>query len=368
VAVAVTVTLSLAACQSRQAPTPAPALVVAQVVHPLAARDAARSLRYPVEVGARYSNAVSFRVAGKLIERAVRLGDRVRAGQVLARLDATDARSQLASAQAALDAAEHRLQYTRSQLDRDQAQSAQDLIAVNQLEQSQDALAAAQAGREQAATQRALAQDVLQYQTLFADHDGFIASENADTGAVLAAGQAVFGLAWSNEVDADLDAAASDLAGIAVGQGASLRFPALPQRSFRARVREIAPVADPQSRTYRVKLTLLPAGEAPALGMSGEASLDPMGVPPGDSSGPRFSVPATALFHQGRQPALWVIRPGDSTLELRTVTVERYDERTVLVSAGLHEGENVVAAGVHTVYVGEHVQPTRALYDGDGAP
>ena len=360
--------LLLTACQPRQAVAPAPALVVALAVHPLAAAEAAGSLRYPVEVSARYANAVSFRVAGKLIERAVRLGDRVRAGQVLARLDATDARAQLASAQAALEAAQHRLQYARAQLERDQAQSEQDLIALNQLEQSQDAFAAAHGVREQAAAQRALAQDALQYQTLLADHDGVIASENADTGAVLAAGQPVFGLAWSSDVDADLDAAGSDLARIAVGQRATLQFPALPQRSFAARVREVAPAADPQSRTYRVKLTLLPAGGAPALGMTGEASLAPLGETSGDGAAPRFSVPETALFHQGGQPAVWVVRPPDSTLELRTVTVERYEERTALISGGLRDGENVVAAGVHTVYAGERVQPTRALYDADGAP
>jgi RND family efflux transporter MFP subunit len=356
------------ACQPRQAAVPAPALVVALAVHPLTAAEAAGSLRYPVEASARYTNAVSFRVAGKLIERTVRLGDRVRRGQVLARLDATDARAQLASAQAALEAAEHRLQYARAQLERDQAQSGQDLIAANQLEQSQDAFAAAQAGREQAAAQRALAADALQYQTLIADHDGFIASENADTGAVLAAGQPVFGLAWSSEVDADLDAAASDLAQIAVGQGAAVRFVALPQRSFAARVREIAPVADPQSRTYRVKLTLLPAGDAPALGMTGEASLAPLAVPTADGAAPRFSVPVTALFHEGPQPAVWVVRPADSTLELRPVTVERYEERTALIRDGLRDGDNVVAAGVHTVHAGERVQPTRALYDADGPP
>ncbi len=367
-ALAAAAALALTACEARQAAVPAPALVIAQAVHPLAAAEADGSLHYPVEAIARYANAVSFRVPGKLIERTVRLGDRVHTGQVLARLDATDARAQLAGAQAALDAAEHRLQYARAQLERDQAQSLQDLIAQNQLEQSQDAFAAAQAAREQAAAQRALAADALQYQALLADHDGFIASENADTGAVLTAGQAVFELAWSSAVDADLDAAASDLARIAVGQGATVQFPALPQRRFAARVREIAPVADPESRTYRVKLTLLPAGGAPALGMSGEASLAPLAVPGGASSVPRFSVPATALFHQGRQPAVWVVRPQDSTLELRRVTVERYAERTALISGGLRDGDEVVAAGVHTVYAGERVQPTRALYDGDGAP
>ena len=68
-------------------------------------------------------------------------------------------------------------------------------------------------------------------------------------------------------------------------------------------------------------------------------------------------LPATALFHQGEHPAVWVLRPNDSTLELRPVTVLRYSERDVLIGAGLHAGEQVVMQGVHTVTAGEKVTP-----------
>src|SRR5580704_14394012 len=118
---AIFVVLALGACH-RQAPSAAPpALVLASPVHSDSDIGAGESVRYPVEVAARYSNAMSFRVAGKLIERKVRLGDSVRKGQVIARLDALDAQKQASSAQAALDAAEHRLSFSKQQLDRDQA-------------------------------------------------------------------------------------------------------------------------------------------------------------------------------------------------------------------------------------------------------
>src|ERR1700729_4610725 len=104
---AVFAVLALSACH-RQPPSAAPpAIVVALPVHAHSDASAGASIRYPVEAAARYSNAMSFRVAGKLIERNVRLGDSVRSGQVIARLDAADAQRQAASAQATLDAAEH---------------------------------------------------------------------------------------------------------------------------------------------------------------------------------------------------------------------------------------------------------------------
>jgi RND family efflux transporter MFP subunit len=321
------------------------------------------SIRYPVEAAARYSNALSFRVAGKVIERKVRLGDFVRQGQVIARLDAVDAQKQAASTQAGLDAADHRLAFAKQQLDRDQAQFAQNLIAANQLEQTQDTYAAALAGREQSAAQLVVARNTLQYNSLVADHDGWITSENADTGQVVAAGQAVYGLAWMGDTDVTLDAAAGDLGRIAIGEIASVTFPALPGRRFEARVREVAPAADPQSRTYRVKLTLTAPGAAVRFGMTGDAILSSMAGHAAEV--PTFNVPATAIFHLGKNPAVWVIRPNDSTLELRPVTVSRYGERSTIVTGGLKDGDDVVLAGVHTVYAGQHVKQAKPLFDGE---
>jgi membrane fusion protein, multidrug efflux system len=355
--------LALGACH-RQVPTEtAPAIVVASPIHAYRGVGAGENIRYPVEAAARYSNAMSFRVAGKLIERNVRLGDSVRRGQVIARLDALDAQKQASSAQAALEAAEHRLSFAKQQLDRDQAQFAQNLIAANQLEQTQDTYAAALAGRDQSAAQLVVARNTLQYNTLAADHDGVITSEDADTGQVVSAGQTVYGLAWTGDTDAYLDAAAGDLGRMAIGQPASVTFAALPGRRFEARVREVAPAADPQSRTYRVKLTLTEPGAAVRFGMTGDATLSAAAAA-GDA--PTFKVPATAIFHRGGDPAVWVIRSNDSTLELRPVAVASYRERTATVTGGLSDGDAVVLAGVHTVYAGQHVKQVRPLFDGDG--
>ena len=358
--------LGLVACHGRTVASAPPAVVVARPVHADGIPGgAAAAIRYPVEVAARYSNPMSFRVPGKLIERVVRIGDAVKQGQVVARLDPTDAQKQAASARAALQAAEHRLLFAKQQLDRDSAQAAQNLIAANQLEQSQDAFTAAEAARDQATDQLAVARNNLEYNTLVADHDGLITSENADTGQVVAAGQAVYGLAWSGAVDVTLDAANSNLSEISIGQLASVAFPALPGRSFEARVREIAPLADPQSRTYRVKLTLAQPDPAIRLGMTGDATLLPV-TSQTRAPGSTFTVPATAIFHKGNSPAVFVVGPANSTLELRPVTVASYSDHSSLVTSGLKDGDTVVLAGVHAVYPGERVTAVRPLFDSEG--
>ena len=357
--------LALTACHGGKVAAPPPALVVALPVHPDTGTASGMAIRYPVEVAPRYANPMSFRVPGKIIDRKVRIGDMVKKGEVVARLDPVDAQKQLASAQAALDAAEHRLIYAKQQLDRDTAQAAQNLISANQLEQTQDAFSAAQAGREQAAAQLVLARNNLQYNSLVADHDGVITSENADTGQVVAAGQAVYGLAWSGDTDVTLDAAASDLGRIAIGQAATVTFAALPDRTFQARVREITPTADPQSRTYRVRLTLDQPGNLVRLGMTGDATLVPVAVA-SSSRAKTFTVPSTAIFHQGNSPAVWVVNSNTSSLELRPVTVRSYGDHTTVITGSLKDGETVVVAGVHTVFAGQHVTAVRPLFDEGG--
>jgi membrane fusion protein, multidrug efflux system len=384
------VAAALAGCHGKPAIEAPPAAVVALPVHAYPGADGGQSLRYPVEAAARYANPMSFRVAGKIVERTVRLGDVVRRGTVIARLDAADAEKQAAAARAALDAAEHRLTFAQQTLDRDNAQFAQHLIAENALEQTQDAYSAARSARDQAADQWVVARNTLQYHALTADHDGLITSENADTGQYVAAGQAVYGLAWTGDVDVNLDAAAGDLGRISIGQPADITFTALPGRRFAARVREVAPAADPQSRTYRVKLTLAggQGADAVRLGMTGDAVFSPAAAsseagPSASASrpaspqavnpslatanaAPLFKIPATAIFHQGNAPAVWVIRAGDSTLELRPVTVRTYTERGVIVTSGLAEGDSLVLAGVHTVFAGEHVRAVKPLFADDG--
>ena len=347
---AVTASLAmLSACSKQTAPAGYARAVIAL---PVEAVDASQAAQFPGEVHSRFEMPLSFRVAGQLVARPARLGDNVKKGQALAKLDDADALKTQASAQAALDAAEHRLTFATQQRDRDEAQAAQNLISQLQMDQTRDAYASALAGRDQARQQLALARAQLRYHTLVAENDGTITSEQAEVGQVVAAGQAVFGYAWSGERDVFFSVPEGQLAAVSVGQIATVSLLSMPGRSYAGRVRDISPAADPQARTYRVKLALDAAGQQLPLGMTAQVSLSA-----NTQTGPEVRIAATALFHDKEQPAVWVVRPSDSRLELRPVTVQRYGEREVLVSAGLTAGERVVMQGVHAVAAGEKVEP-----------
>ncbi|WP_447981180.1 efflux RND transporter periplasmic adaptor subunit [Achromobacter kerstersii] len=357
---ALALALAVSACGRNEAPPPAPRPVVAM---PAKADERLPAWTLPGEVQARYSTPLSFRVGGKITERLVRLGDTVTPGQVVAKLDPADATKNAAAAKAQLSAAQHQLEYARQQLDRDRAQARENLIAANQLEQTRNAYASALAQRDQAAQEAALSADQLKYTTLHADHAGLITAEQADTGQNVAAGTPVYQLAWSGDIDATCDVPESVLAGLAVGQRASVTLGPLRGKTFTAVLREIAPAADPQSRTYRVKLTLESPSPDVRLGMTANISFDNRSAADVET----YTVPATALFHDAKDPAVWVVKPEANTLELRRVEVLRYDARTVTLSGGVKAGERVVWQGVHTVSAGEKVRPVAPLHPEDFA-
>lgn len=372
---------SLAAC-SRKAPPEAPPRPVVAVAAKLTTQTPIASL--PAQIEARYSTPLSFRVAGKIVDRSVRLGDAVKAGQIVARLDPADLSKNAASARAQLDAAQHQLDYATQTVTRDRAQAKENLIAPAQLEQSENAYASALAQRNQASQQAALAGDQLSYGNLKADRDGVITAEQADTGQNVSAGQAVYQLAWTGDVDVITDVPEVALSALRVGQTATVSLSAVPGKTWQARVREVSPAADPMSRTYRAKLSLLSPGPDVKLGMTANVAFaQPLASPatgttgaPAAASGAAASttvadaqpitLPSTALFHDGNQPAVWVVKQ-DDTLVLRRVKVARYGERTVTVAGGIQPGERIVWQGVHTVTAGEKVRVIPPLHAEDFA-
>lgn len=325
-------------------------------------RGSSQPLHLPAEVQSRYVTSLSFRVAGQLVERRVHLGDTVRKGQVLARLDPADADQNAASARAELAAARLHLEAAEKQLQRDTAQAAEQLISAQQLEQSQDAHAAALSQFRGAQARASVAGNQRDYTTLVAQHDGVISAEQANTGDVLSPGQPVYSLAWSGAVDVVTDVADRQLAGLQPGAAAEVTLAALPGKTYQGRVREISPAADPQSRTFRIKVTLEQPDANVRLGMTGEVRI----TPAANAQGQVLLLPATALFHQGGKPAVWIVG-ADGKLELRPVTVAAYGERSISLSQGVAANDKVVVQGVHTLTVGEKVKPVAPLHAEDFA-
>ncbi len=343
-------TFLIAACSEAPPPPAAPKLVrTLRVGAGDTATDGAQR-GYSGEVRARIETTLGFRVAGKIVERRAELGQAVKAGQVLARLDPTDAGLQLtqAEAQRALAAAD---------VARYRDLKAKNYISASALDAKETAFKAAEA-------QAALAKNQAAYTTLVADRNGVIGQVLAEPGQVVSVGQAVFRLAPDGEREIAIALPENEVSGFKLGQAAEVTFWAAGGTTGKplvGRVREISPVADPVTRTYAVRVSLKDADPLLPLGMSATVRF-PSGAP--DAPGmKRLTVPLTAIFQKGNQPAVWKVMqsgtPGggaDNTVTLQPVSVAAYTDGGAVVTEGLAGGEQIVAAGVNLLTAGEKVR------------
>lgn len=347
-AAGVAAALALLGACSRPDPVPQPPRLVTVVKAGADQTEGVSS--YTGEVRPRWETALGFRVGGKLGARLVEVGERVRAGQVLARLDPADQR---------LAAETARQQVVAAELDRDQIASDirrfkelydQGFISPADFDRRMTGLRVATAQLERARAQLDLARNQSAYTTLAADHDGVVTQVAAEVGQVVAAGQPVFKVARPGELEVWIPVSENRLGELAEAKAVEVELWADPGHRYRGRVRELAPSADPVTRTYTAKVTVLDPGPGVQLGMTASVRLT-AGVQEG-----ALSLPATALFRKDDQPAVWVVDPATSQVQLRPVTVSSYHEDHVSVTGGLQPGEVVVRAGVHKLFAGEKVR------------
>lgn len=322
--------LGLAACGE---PPPAPVAppVVQTLIVGAAATLAERS--YSGEVRARYETPLAFRVGGKLLERRVDVGARVARGQLLGRLDPADANLQAAQAesQEVLAVADAK---------RSRELRAQNFVSAAALDAKEAALRAAQ-------SQAGLARNQAAYAGLTADQAGVISAVLAEPGQVVAAGQPVLRLARDGEREVAIALPEAALAATKPGQAAEVRLWS-DGRRYRGRLRELSPAADPTTRTFAARVSLLDADAATPLGLSASVRFAGAGEA-------RLTLPLAALFQQGDQPAVWLVG-SDNALSLRPVKVGAYSDAGVAILEGLAAGERVVAAGVHKLAPGQKVR------------
>lgn len=338
----------LAACGNEQGAADAPRPVL--VVHPVA--DTGRAdIAYAGEVRAREESQLGFRVGGKLVRRLVDVGDRVRAGQVLAELDPGDLQLQAQASQAQLVAAQAEL--ARAQADRARyAKLAKDQLVSRSTLDAQDAAYAAAAGQVRAIrAQLDVARNQAAYAQLRAPRDGAIALRQAEVGQVVAAGQAVFSLAGDSGREAVFAVPEGAIDSVHVGQAVSVEPWSRPGVRLAGTVRELAPAADPATRTYAARATLAQA-DGVMLGQSVRVFLDGVGT------NRALSVPLGAVQRtSGGATSVWVVTPATGRLHLSPVRLGTWDEDRVPVLSGLRASDWIVAAGGHLLREGEAVTP-----------
>ena len=342
-----TIAIALASCKPAEesaAAQPRPVRVVT-----VERQEGGETVSLSGQIEAETVVSLSFRVGGRMIQRPVHVGDRVKAGQVVARLEPEPAENELRSARANLAAAQSLLTKTRNEFNRQDELLRGGWTTRVRHDQALHAMQAAQAQMDAARAQLATAEDNLSYTELVADAAGHVTKVGAEPGEVVPAGRMIVQLAREGGRDAVFDVPARVIQGAPYDPLVHVVLASNPAIRATGRVREVAPQADPVTRTFRVRVGLDNPPEAMRLGSTVTGTITQEGAA-------AIAIPASALTRAQGQPAVWIVDPKANTVSLRPINVASYDLAQVIVGQGLEPGNVVVTAGAQSLRPGEKVR------------
>lgn len=293
--------------------------------------------------------SLAFRISGRILESDVNLGDWVKAGQLIARLEPQNELNALRAAQANLAAARGQMTQARNHFERQDTLLKQGWTTRANHDDAAQALQTAQSQVDAAEAQMKLAQDGVSFTELRADAPGVLTALGPGAGEIAQAGQMIVKLARKDGRDAVFDVPAQVIRTSPGSPEIQVALADDPAVVARGRVREVAPQADPVTRTFEVKVGLTDPPATMRLGATVIGRIEREALA-------SFEIPATALTNFNRQPAVWIVDPASHVVSIRNVEVQRFDQAVVSVSGGLSAGDIIVTAGVQALHPGQAVR------------
>jgi membrane fusion protein, multidrug efflux system len=338
----------LAACGRETAAndTPAPRIVRTTTVEK---RKLTTPLTFSGRIEAEDEVNLAFRISGRLLNNDTRIGDRVKAGQVLARLESQNELNALRQAQASLAAAQGQLTQARNHFDRQETLLAQGWTTRVNYDAATQAQQTARSQVDAAEAALSAAHDLVGFTELKADAPGVITATGQGAGEVVQAGQMIARIARQDGRDAVFDVPSQLVRSASADPEVEVSLADDPTIKAKGRIREVGAQANAVTRTFEVRVGLTDPPPAMRLGATvvGRVST---------SAGPMIDIPASALTRMNQRPAVWIVDPTASTVSVRNVDVLRFDEAQAVISQGLDTGEIVVTAGVQALHPGQKVR------------
>ena len=310
-----------------------------------------QSLSLAGTVVPRIEATLGFRVAGKIVARSVDVGTIVKAGDLIAQLDPSDFRLAVDNARAALASAE--ADYLRAKADHERYLNLRGSTAFTPqtLEQRQSIASTTLARVDQARSQLTSAENSLAYTDLRADAPGVVTAVQAEVGQVMVQGQGVVRVARTDELEILVGVPEHRLKTVREARTASFELWSDPGHRHVAKLRELSPSADPMTRTYPARFSVVNPPEFIGLGMTATLAFE---RPDAQAVA---EVPLAAIFQRGTQPAVWVVDKESGIVSLRSVTIARWRDDTAAIASGVKDGEMIATAGVHKLEAGQRVKP-----------
>lgn len=308
--------------------------------------DVANMISTTGEIRARVQSDLSFRVSGQIVERLVDVGQHVKTGQVLARIDPEEQKADLQVALATLQSAQAQQTQAQQTFDRQQSLFNTGVTTRAALDQAQETLLTGQGTVQSAQAQVDTARDSLEQTELKADADGIITVRSAEVGQVAQAAQLIFTLAHDGPRDAVINADETTLLGGEIQNDVVVRMLSGGE-PIKATIREVSPTIDTTTGTIRVKLAL----DATADVRLGSVVVATAHYKPVST----IQLPWSAMASLSGAPAVWIVDPKTNAVSLRKIEVGTYANERFSVRSGLSKGETVVTNGTKFLAIGEIV-------------
>jgi len=292
---------------------------------------------------------LSFRIDGRVTERRVDVGQRVKPGQVIALLNPDNEESTVQAARANVAAARAQMIEARNNYERHKELLAQNFISKARFDQVAATFTAAQSALTAAESNANIAGNRLGYTRLVADGPGTVTAVGAEPGEVVQPGRMIVQIAREDGRDAVFAVPPRIKDAAPANPDILVTLTSDPKVQARGMVREVAPRADPATGTFAVRVGLIdpPAGMRLGSTVTGRMKI-------GGEAG--IPVPVSAMTRDGGKPAVWVVDPSTKAVSLRAVEVLRNDPATALIGTGLKDGDLVVTAGVQLLRPGQTVR------------
>lgn len=344
-----TIALAVAGCQSEEAAAPPPVRIVRTITveKPRKATD----ISFTGHIEAQDQASLSFRIGGRLAERNVSIGATVREGEVIARLDPENELNELRSARAALTASQGLLRKAENQFQRQSHLLERNVTTRADFEAAEQGRTAAQAQVDAAQARVRSAEDIVGFTSLKADAPGVVTRVGAEPGEVVAPARMIVQLARREGRDAVFEVPADVVRVLPPDARVHVTLSGDPNVTANGRVREVAPQADPVTRTFRVRIGLSDPPQSFRLGTAVSGTIR-------GSEASALAIPATALAQRGQETGVWIVDPKNLTVSLRKLEVISADPATAVIGKGLALGDIIVTAGVSLLKEGQHVRLT----------
>ncbi len=302
------------------------------------------------EIVPRREISTAFAVGGRVIAVNTDIGEKVTAGEVLARLDSVQQQQGVAAARAAVESAKANLDQAQRDFRRQEGLLASGSTTRLRRDEAERQFLIARARYERARASLRQAEKALADTVLKAPESGIITARLADPGAVVGAARTVLKLAVGGALDARFDAPEQIPSRLVARFPVRLALLDDPRVVFSGHVREISPLINPATGTVEVKVAIdAPPDATPDFGQAVRGRVR-------RSLGAVIALPSSALMSSGGGPAVWVVDPASQRVHLRAITVSAFLDERFIVASGLRPGELVVVYGAYLLFPDRRVR------------